>query len=193
MANVVNNYVEALYYSTNNSLDRTQIEKDLQKFVEISNDNSNLKKVLKDPRIENEVKFQIIDGIVGKENKLLSNFLKLLVKEKRVDLIEGMLLEYEKLMRNSKKELFIKIIVSSEIDDNQIEKIVQKFKDIYKVNAVKYVIEINKEILGGIKVVVGRDYNDNELNFKALQNVSLNKVIYLSKIISDGIIKCIEY
>ena len=64
MANVVNNYVEALYYSTNNSLDRTQIEKDLQKFVEISNDNSNLKKVLKDPRIENEVKFQIIDGIV---------------------------------------------------------------------------------------------------------------------------------
>ena len=160
MANVVNNYVEALYYSTNNSLDRTQIEKDLQKFVEISNDNSNLKKVLKDPRIENEVKFQIIDGIVGKENKLLSNFLKLLVKEKRVNLIEGMLLEYEKLMRNSKKELFIKIIVSSEIDDNQIEKIVQKFKDIYKVNAVKYVIEINKEILGGIKVVVGNTVYD---------------------------------
>ena len=47
MANVVNNYVEALYYSTNNSLDRTQIEKDLQKFVKISNDNSNLKKILK--------------------------------------------------------------------------------------------------------------------------------------------------
>ena len=52
----------------------------------------------------------------------------------------------------------------------------------------------NKTKIGniGIKVVVGRDYNDNELNFKALQNVSLNKVIYLSKIISDGIIKCIE-
>ncbi|MBO5348675.1 MAG: spore protease YyaC [Clostridia bacterium] len=39
----------------------------------------------------------------------------------------------------------------------------------------------------GIKVVVGKDYNDNELNFKTLQNVSLNEVIYLSKIISDGI------
>ena len=63
-------------------------------------------------------------------------------------------------LRNSKKELFIKIIVSSEIDDNQIEKIVQKFKDIYKVNAVKYVIEINKEILGGIKVVVGNTVYD---------------------------------
>ena len=146
MANVVNNYVEALYYSTNNSLDRTQIEKDLQKFVKISNDNSNLKKILKDPRIEEKTKFEIIDGIVGKENVLLSNFLKLLIKEKRIDLIEKMLLEYEKMMRDSKKELFIKIIVSSEIDDNQIDKIIQKFKDIYKVSTVKYSIEINEEI-----------------------------------------------
>ena len=160
MANVVNNYVEALYYSTNNSLDRTQIEKDLQKFVKISNDNSNFKKILKDPRIEDGVKFEIIDEIVGKENNLLSNFLKLLVKEKRVNLIERMLLEYEKMMRNSKKELFIKIIVSSEIDDNQIDKIIQKFKDIYKVSTVKYSIEINEEILGGIKVVVGNTVYD---------------------------------
>lgn len=154
MANLVNNYVEALYYSTNDSLARTQIEKDLQKFVEMSNANSNLKKVLKDPRIEDGVKFEIIDEIVGKENILLSKFLKLLVKEKRVNLIEKMLLEYEKMMRNSKKELFIKIIVSSAIDDNQIDKIIEKFKDIYKVNSVKYVIEIKEEILGGIKVVV---------------------------------------
>ena len=160
MANVVNNYVEALYYSTNNSLDRTQIEKDLQKFVKISNDNSNFKKILKDPRIEDGVKFEIIDEIVGKENNLLSNFLKLLVKEKRVNLIERMLLEYEKMMRNSKNELFIKIIVSSEIDDNQIDKIIQKFKDIYKVSTVKYSIEINEEILCGIKVVVGNTVYD---------------------------------
>lgn len=160
MANVVNNYVEALYYSTNNSLDRTQIEKDLQKFVKISNDNSNLKKLLKDPRIEEGIKFEIINEIVGRENNLLSNFLKLLVKEKRVNLIERMLLEYEKMMRNSKKELFIKIIVSSEIDDNQIDKIIQKFKDIYKVSTVKYSIEINEEILGGIKVVVGNTVYD---------------------------------
>lgn len=44
----------------------------------------------------------------------------------------------------------------------------------------------------GIKVVVGKDYNDNDLNFKTLQNVPLKQIIYLSKIISDGIIDCIE-
>lgn len=51
-----------------------------------------------------------------------------------------------------------------------------------------------KKIVGniGIKVVVGKDYKDNDLNFRTLQNVSLNQIIYLSKIISDGIINCIE-
>lgn len=44
----------------------------------------------------------------------------------------------------------------------------------------------------GIKAVVGKDYNDNALNFKTLQNVSLKRIIFLSKIISDGIIDCIE-
>ncbi len=43
-----------------------------------------------------------------------------------------------------------------------------------------------------IKVVVGKDYNDNELNFITLQNVSLNNVMYLSKIISDGIINVLN-
>ena len=40
----------------------------------------------------------------------------------------------------------------------------------------------------GIKVVVGKDYNDRNLNFRALQNISLGKVIGFSKRISDGII-----
>ena len=160
MANVVNNYVEALYYSTNNSLDRTQIENDLKDFVKISNDNSNLKKVLNDPRIEEEVKFEILDEMIDKKNVLLLNFIKLLIKEKRINLIEEMLLEYEKMIRTSKRELFIKIIVSSEIDDNQIDKIIQKFKEIYKVNTVKYSVEIDEEILGGIKVIVGNTVYD---------------------------------
>lgn len=39
----------------------------------------------------------------------------------------------------------------------------------------------------GIKVVVGKDYNDNELNFKTLQNMSLSRIIKLSKKTFDGI------
>lgn len=48
----------------------------------------------------------------------------------------------------------------------------------------------NKKSIGniGIKVVVGKNRNDIDLNFKTLQNISLNQVIYFSKKISDGIL-----
>lgn len=39
----------------------------------------------------------------------------------------------------------------------------------------------------GIKVVVGKDYNDSELNFKVLQNISLGKIVKISKKTFDGI------
>lgn len=39
----------------------------------------------------------------------------------------------------------------------------------------------------GIKVVVGKDYNDKDLNFRTLQNVSLSKIVKLSKKTFDGI------
>lgn len=50
-------------------------------------------------------------------------------------------------------------------------------------------LEKNYKKIGdiGIKVVVGKDYNDKDLNFKTLQNISLSRAIKLSKKISDGI------
>ena len=160
MANVVKNYVDALYSLINNNSDRNQLEDDLRSFVAMYNSNNNLKEVLSDPRLEIKAKYEIMDEIFSKSNLILSNFIKLLIKEKRINLIEEMLLEYEKVNRTLKKELLIKIIVSSEIDDNQIDKIIQKFKKMYKVNTVKYSVEIDEKILGGIKVIVGNTVYD---------------------------------
>lgn len=160
MANVVKNYVDALYSLINNNKDRNQLEEDLQNFVTIYNSNEDLKKVLSDPCLENKVKNEIVDNIFSKSNANLANFVKLLIKEKRINLISEMLSEYENVNRTLKKELFIQIIVSEEIDDMQIDKIVQKFKNMYKVNTVKYSIEIDKKIIGGIKVIVGNTVYD---------------------------------
>ena len=60
--------------------------------------------------------------------------------------------------------------------------------------SVDILLNKSKKKIGdiGIKVVVGKDYNDNELNFRCLQNISLSKIMDLSKKISDGIIKTFE-
>lgn len=163
MANIEKNYIEALYDSINNTAERNQLEKDLKDFVALYDSNNELKKVLNDPRFEDKIKFEIIEEIIPKQNNLLLNFIKLLIMEKRINLIEKMLLEYELKNRTFKKELCIKIVVSSEIDELQIDKIIEKFKNLYKVNTVKHSIEIDKNILGGIKVIVDNTVYDSSI------------------------------
>lgn len=83
------------------------------------------------------------------------------------------------------KNPYIVAIDAALSDENNIGKI---FVDETGINIGKG-LNKNQNKIGdiGVKVVVGKDYNDKELNFKTLQNVSLSKIIKLSKKISDGI------
>lgn len=58
-------------------------------------------------------------------------------------------------------------------------------------NGINYRKSLNSKDLKigdvGIKVVVGKDYNDSELNFKVLQNISLSEIVKISKKTFDGI------
>ena len=166
MAVAVSRYVDALYNSTTNTLERNEIAENLREFTKIYNSNQELKRVLNDPRLENKVKIEIVNEILLNSNKIFINFIDLIIKEKRVNLIEEMLFEYEDKISALKKELMIKIIVSEEIDDNQIGKIIEKFKNLYKVNTIKYSIEIDEKILGGIKVLVGNTIYDASIKTK---------------------------
>ena len=49
------------------------------------------------------------------------------------------------------------------LDEEQITEIVNKYKDLYKVDVVKYDLEIDETILGGIKVVVGNKVYDSSV------------------------------
>ncbi len=44
-----------------------------------------------------------------------------------------------------------------------------------------------------IKAVVGKSYKLSKYNFSSLQNISLNRVINLSEIVSEGIVQVIKY
>lgn len=99
--------------------------------------------------------------------------------------------------------------------DKQINKIKEENKNLYiiaidaalsnKKNIGKIFIDDNGICIGkglkkeranignlGIKVVIGEDYNNKELNFKTLQNKSLKEIIQLSGIISNGIVSILN-
>ena len=94
----------------------------------------------------------------------LSNFLSELLNKDRIKLIENISDEYSKINSSLHKELDIKIIVASELSENQINDIVNKYKEIYKANKVNYTVEIDKSIIGGVKVAVGNTIYDSSID-----------------------------
>ena len=144
--------------------------KKLKEITKLFNSNEEFRKTLLDPRIEHKVKIEILEEIISEsDEKVFINFLKILIKENRINLLNEISEEYEKMLEDFNKELSIKIVVAQPIEQEQINKIVEKYKKLYNVNNVKYELEIDKEILGGAKVVVGNTVYDGSIKTKLQQ------------------------
>jgi len=142
------------------------IEKALKEIAELFNSSGELKKVLLDPRISSNLKIEVIREILPqyKDSKIIMRFITLLIEEGRINFISEIADEYEKINLGLNKVLNIKIITAKKIDDKQIKKIVETFKKMYKANTINYEIEIDEEILGGVKVMVGNKVYDGSVS-----------------------------
>lgn len=170
MSAVVSRYVEALYQLAKSNDEKDKFEQGLKEVAIVFNSNDEFRKLLYDPRINNEIKIEVIKEVFSEYvQEVFVNFLKLLIQEKRISLIDEIATEYADKNRFSKNELAIKIIVAHQIQDEQITEIIEKYKKMYKVNSIKYEIVIDKEILGGIKVMVGNTVYDGSVKTKLKQ------------------------
>lgn len=164
MAVVANRYVKALMESAKSEEENTMYEKGLKEISNLFESNENFKNVLLNPRIENQEKLNIIKEIFPEcNNEIFGNFIKLLIDEKRINIVEDISNEYTKLYDSLNKELKMKIITAMKLDDEQINELISKYKELYKADTVEYELEIDETIIGGIKVIVGNKIYDNSV------------------------------
>ena len=164
MSVIANRYTQALLELPKNEEENKMLEEGLKEISELFNSNEEFKKVLLDPRIASDVKMGIIKEIFPQyTDARFMNFISLLIKEDRMSLIQEISEEFEKINQEMKKVLNIKIIGASTIDEKEIESIVEKYKTMYKVDTIKYEIEIDESLLGGVKVVVGNKVYDGSV------------------------------
>lgn len=97
----------------------------------------------------------------------------------------------EKVMKNINEKTGIIVIDSALSKKENIGKIfVSNSKTILGKGLDKTKIEIGDI---SIKTVVAKNYKISNYNFKALQNISLNAVMSLANIVSEGIYEIIKY
>lgn len=152
MANIGKRYADAIY-------DNDKYSDSLKTLFELYNTNE-FKDFIGNPKITIIEKCEVIKSLIKIDDVFL-NFVKLLLKENRMNIIGDIYTEYMKMLNKEKNILEITIISTDKISDRDAKKIAEKYKKKYSAKEVKYKIETDESIIGGIKVIVdGVVYDD---------------------------------
>ena len=164
MAIVEKRYAQALLNCSKSENDNKVFGDGLSSVASLFSSNMQFKKILLDPRIGNDVKLNIIKEIFPEHNdNVFLSFLNLLLDKNRINIIDGISSEYSKLSSLLNNELNMQIITASELEENEIISLTQKYKQMYSAEKVNYSVSIDKELLGGVKVIIGNKIYDGSL------------------------------
>lgn len=148
-----------------NTLDVFQ--NDLEKVNEIISSNKELRKFFINPGFNSKDKKSVIEKLCNKETNVYTlNFLKLLIDKNRMKNISEIVNQYSILADEIRKCLNVKVVTSTEISKDQLNKIGEKFKEQYRSKEVKIDYKIDPLILGGVIVKIGDKMIDGSIKGK---------------------------
>ncbi|OPZ91358.1 MAG: ATP synthase subunit delta [Firmicutes bacterium ADurb.Bin419] len=84
----------------------------------------------------------------------------LLIDKARTKHIKGISNGYKRLADEKRDVLKLKIISAVQLDEQQVEKIREKYSKTYKKGKVSAILQIDKSLIGGIKVQIGDRVED---------------------------------
>ena len=156
MSLVERRYAEALADIADHAGELDSFGRELREVVELFGKQAELRLFLADPGVGAGPKKEILKKVFsGRVKAEILNFLMLLIDKGRIDRLPGIYTEYEKEADRRKKVLNITIVSAMPLRETQINEIKEIFKNKYGASSVKEHIEIDKTLLGGVKVIVG--------------------------------------
>ncbi len=159
MTDTAKQYALAVFSLALEKKELEELSKDLKKFVDgIFEDTE---KFFRHPKITKIQKKELIDSSV--HNKLLANFLKVVIDNDRFDLINPIYYEYLDLLNNMNNIMEVTVFTAKSLSKENKDKIKSKIGDNYH-RKVKIIEKIDKNILGGIRIEYEGKVIDNTVN-----------------------------
>lgn len=158
MAAVSTRYAEALLDSEK---DKDKACKYLESIARLYDSNNEFRETFNNPRISREDKMEIIKEIIKSKDDTFINFINLVLKEGRFNLIFDIYNKYQAMLDELNRKINIKIISSCELTKKEIDGIKEKYKKLYKASDVSYEVSVDESLIGGVKVIcAGKIYDD---------------------------------
>ncbi len=126
-------------------------------------ENKELKMVLANPRISKQGKCLMMENILKGCNPYFINFVKLLVKNNRINLLVGIYNYYSQLYLKINNIKIIEIVSAKELSSKQVTDIQELFEE--KLNQeVQVKLSVDQRLIGGLKIKIDDTLIDNSLS-----------------------------
>lgn len=151
----------------NNDLSYVAIATDLAAIQLILNRSKDLYDALTNPLVNVDDKENIIDSVFVKDvDKLIINFLKLLVERNRFNLIYDVIAKFNLLLDDVNNFARVEVVSAVSLNENEkniiLEKLSQKIRD--KQISVKY--SVDESIIAGLVFKLGDDVLDTSVSHR---------------------------
>jgi len=153
---VESRYAEALVGISEQCKAIGAFRQELQWIVNIYNSQEDFRNFLLSQKVDKNAKKDVVKNIFsGRIRSELLNLLMLLIDKGRVMLVPGIAKEFDRLADQKEKVLTMKIISAVPLEDEQVNKIKEKYRSMYNASSVKAELEIDNSLIGGVKVKIG--------------------------------------
>ena len=166
-------YAQALLELVSDNLSKEDILKELLDITESVIGSGDLNKVMTSPVISNDEKKNVISKLFeNTTNKVILNFLKLLVDKNRFSMLESITKEYKNEINRLNNLLSINVTSAIDLTEDEKSAIKDKLSNILNKN-IELEWATNPDIIAGLVFEVGDNIIDNSLRHK-LQDLSRN-------------------
>lgn len=166
-------YAQALLELVSDNLSKEDILKELLDITESVKGSGDLNKVMTSPVISNDEKKNVISKLFEHTtNKVILNFLKLLVDKNRFSMLESITKEYKNEINRLNNLLSINVTSAIDLTEDEKSAIKDKLSNILNKN-IELEWATNPDIIAGLVFEVGDNIIDNSLRHK-LQDLSRN-------------------
>lgn len=166
-------YAQALLELVSDNLSKEDILKELLDITESVKGSDDFNKVMTSPVISNDEKKNVISKLFeNTTNKVILNFLKLLIDKNRFSMLESITKEYKNEINRLNNLLSINVTSAIDLTEDEKSAIKDKLSNILNKN-IELEWATNPDIIAGLVFEVGDNIIDNSLRHK-LQDLSRN-------------------
>ena len=165
-----NRYSLALFELANESNVLASIEGNSTAFLNLTLNNKDFNKLIKDPTVSQDVLMNVINKISenSKLEVLFKNFLNFLIVKRRFFYIEQILKSFNEICLEKRGELKAEIKSARELSQEEINKITEELSNSFK-SKIKLNYKYDQSLIGGLIVQVGSMMIDTTIKNKLQQ------------------------